>query len=283
MALIVDHLLELVVLVFASMTWMVIKDWAGVAVMVSIALVGVFAVARVCSWLRHELPQPRGIGDGAIYCIGLLASIASVCAAVSSYAIGHAGEALSEAVSQFTHDCFSARSSAWQRSTLEMAAGRVVSLGGDNAKSAEVVLRGGMTLPVADAQAAALVVETYVKQAVQYFDDQRDWKYSLWSRWLPMDSTIMEERVAQAATTVGGGVTTISGDPIASPLTSKAVEAAGGIVSWFILAGIEEYLEVRQIELWTPALVLWGMTIALIWSTVRLRLDRGFARLSRMP
>lgn len=283
MTTVIHHLLELLTLVAASVTWMFIKDRAGVLVMAALFGGGVCLVGWFCSWLRRELPAPRGTVDGVIYCLGLLACAASVFAATASYAIGHVSEALSESVAQFTKDCFSSTASAWQRSTLEASASRLAAAGIKRSADAPLVMRGAMTFSVDDAASASLVGEQYVRHSLQRFGEAPDWKYALWSRWIASDSPEIEARINSAVADLPKGATTISGDPAASPLTARAVELAGGIAASCISSGIESYVETKQIEFWVPASLLWVLVLGLLCLTARLRFDSGFARLSRMP
>lgn len=280
---VVRHLVELACLVAASLTWMFIKDRAGVLVLALLIGAGVFMAGRFCSWLRRELPDPRGAGDAAIYCLGLLACVASIFAAAATYAIGHAGEALAVSVSQFTKDSFSAKASAWQRSTLEASAGRVAALGEGREVAASLVLRGAMSLPITDTEAATVVGDQYVRQSLRRFGEERDWKFALWSRWVIAETPEAESRIQEVVAALPKGKTTVSGDPAAPPLTADAVAMAGGILSWCIAAGIEEYLEIRLFELWLPVILLWIFTLGLMAATARLRFDKSLATLSRMP
>jgi hypothetical protein len=109
--------------------------------------------------------------------------------------------------------------------------------------------------------------------------ESTDWKYALWSRWLPV--TYPSESNDSWSDISTNQI--ITGDPGASALTQRAVTGAGSVLAWFIASTIEDYLLTRQLLLWLPALVLWVLTLGLIWLTASLRLDQNLARLRAYP
>ena len=276
---IVRYIVELASLTAASIVWMSVKDPEGLLLTGGVGVLGIIIALYACNWLRRQLPSPRGLMDAFLYGSGLLAALACAAALAASYAIGHAGEALTEMIATFTRESFSGSASGWQRSTFDAAAGRVAALGPDYAKQVDEALHGGLTLPIVDAIAAKAVQEVYAERTFQRMAESTDWKYALWSRWLPVNyPSESNDSWSDISTNQ-----IITGDPGASALTQRAVTGAGSALAWFIASTIEDYLLTRQLLLWLPALVLWVLTLGLIWLTASLRLDQNLARLSRMP